>query len=70
MSRIYQPINQYHGGGSVLHGTTTVWNVVSECKVHDLSDEQTNEVFEIIRNGGEVIILSGEIKAANYGVED
>lgn len=55
--------DDYHGGGSILNGYTTVRNVASECESHNLSDYVAKEVWRIVSSGGEVIILNGEIKA-------
>lgn len=62
----YTKWRDYHGGGSILNEYTTLRNVVSECAINQLSDDDVDEVFRILRKRGEVIILNGEIKAAQW----
>ena len=59
-SGVYPIWEDYEGGGSILTKYTTLENVISECKVHDISYE---EISKLIKDNNDVIILSGEIKA-------
>lgn len=56
----YPTFEEYHDGGSILNGYTTVNNVIAECRNHSVDFD---EVIGLIKSGNEVIILSGEIKA-------
>ena len=52
---------EYSGGGSILSVHTTPENIINECKQHNCSVEL---IRNMIDDGFEVIILHGEIKAA------
>lgn len=56
----YPSMDDYHGGGTILNGYTSVNNVVDECR-----KELVNhwDVFALLADGFEVIINDGEIKA-------
>ncbi len=56
----------YHGGGTILNGWTTVRNVVTACS--ELSHFEQERVWNILRAGGEVIINNGRIQTARRGV--
>ena len=60
----YARYEDYDGGGAILNAHTTCGNVIVECKTHEVSPD---EVFSLIANGKEVIILDGKIRGVhNY----
>ena len=58
----YPSLSQYDGGCSILNGHTTIRNVLAECR--ECTPEVCDEVFRLLREGNEVFLLGGEIKAA------
>ena len=65
----YQAMDEYTGGGSILNGWTSVRNIVTECDVHRLSPDAIENVWRIVKAGGECIILDGQIMAADEAAE-
>ena len=58
----YPSLSEYDGGCSILNGHTTIRNVLAECR--ECTPEVCDEVFRLLREGNEVFLLGGEIKAA------
>lgn len=55
---MYPKIYEYHGGGSIYNKHTSIRNLLTECPPN-----LVDEVFHLIKEGNEVIIQGGEIKA-------
>ena len=65
-SDCYPSLDEHKGGGAILNGHTTINNVLAECFA--CTPAVADEVFDLLRQKKEVLILQGEIKAVGpYG---